>query len=506
LKTGFIKILSVFLFVWIFAVAGFSQEVNNKVNPNGYNIFYYPNGQISSEGTMRNGKPDGYWKNYYENGILKSEGNRKNFLLDSTWRFHDENGRLTLEINYKNGKKNGYRITYSEDEITKENFVDDVKQGYSYILDTNGRVRMEIPFVDGLENGLAREFDENGYIIQLITYKKGYVVSRERINRYDSKHLPHGKWKWFYDDGTLKMEGTFSHGLKNGYFKEYDRNGNLISVVKYVNGEKEEKTEELTQLDIKTDYWPNGKPKIVATYKNGVPEGVRREYNENGEVEKSYIFKNGKIIAEGILTDGGKREGLWKEYYLDGSLKSEGNYKNDKKTGKWKYYYPNGQLEETGEYENGKPVGKWLWYYPSGKLLREMSYYEGKPDGAFTEYDEDGNVTLKGEYLEGKREGKWVYSVGDTREETMYSDDLKNGWDRIYSEDGTLLYEGKYIDDNPNGEHKWYWPNGKLKQVGRYMMGIKTGDWRKYTEDGQLYLTITYKRGKEEKYDGVNID
>ena len=501
----FLKISLIIFLAGLSSNAAYSQQTN-KINPDGYNIFYYPNGNKSSEGTMRNGKPDGYWKNYYENGILKSEGNRKNFLLDSTWNFYDETGRLLLQINYKNGKKNGYRISYNDDEIVKENFVDDVKQGYSYILDTTGRVKMEIPFVDGLENGLAREFDENGNIIQLIQYKKGYVVNRERINRYDSKHQPHGKWKWFYDDGKLQMEGNYTHGLKNGYFKEYDRDGNLISVVKYVNGEKEEKTEELTKLDIKTDYWPNGKPKIVATYKNGVPEGVRREYNKKGEVEKSYIFKNGRIIAEGILKDNGKKEGLWKEYYDDGSLKSEGNYKNDWKTGKWKYYYPNGQLEETGEYINGKPEGEWTWYFPSGKLLRKMNYYQGLPDGEITEYDEDGNVVLKGEYIEGKREGKWIYSVGDTKEETFYSEDMKNGWDRIYLKDGTLLFEGKFIDDNPNGEHNWYWPNGKLKQTGKYIMGIKNGDWKKYDENGQLYLTITYKQGKEVKYDGINVN
>jgi antitoxin component YwqK of YwqJK toxin-antitoxin module len=502
LKTFSLKIILLIFFFGAFTSTLFSQQVN----PDGYNVFYYPNGQKSSEGTMRNGKPDGYWKNYYENGILKSEGNRKDFLLDSIWRFYDEKGKLTLEINYKNGKKNGYRITYGEDEINKEHFVNDIKQGYSYILDTTGRVIMEIPFEDGLENGLAREFNKEGNIIQLIKYKKGYVVSRERINRYDSNHQPHGKWEWFYDDGTLKMVGTYNHGLKNGYFKEYDKEGNLLSVEKYVNGEKEKKSEELSTLDIKTDYWPNGKPKIVATYKDGVPEGIRREYDKNGKVEKSYIFKNGKVIAEGIFTDAGKREGLWKEYYDDGSLKSEGNYKNNNKTGKWKYYYPNGQLQETGEYVNGKPEGKWLWYYPSGKLLREMNYYEGKPDGEIIEYDENGNIVLKGEYIEGKKEGKWIYIVGDARQETSYNEDMKNGWERIYSENGNLLFEGKFIDDNPNGEHKWFWPNGKIKKIGKYVMGIKTGDWKTYNENGELFLVITYKNGKEIKYDGVTID
>ncbi|HIE15901.1 MAG TPA: hypothetical protein EYP69_03140, partial [Bacteroidales bacterium] len=441
-----------------------AQNVNDTINANGFNIFHYPNGVVSSKGTMRNGKPDGYWENYYENGILKSEGNRKNFQLDSLWRFYNKTGKLTLEINYKAGKKNGYRITYNPASITKENFVNDVKQGYSYVMDTSGKVIMEIPFVNGLENGLARQFDKNGNIIQLITYKKGYVVSRERINGYDADNKAHGKWKWFYDDGTLKEEGTFSHGLKNGYFKQYDNKGNLLSVVKYVNGEKEQKVEELSKLDIKTDYWPNGKPKIIAGYKNGVPEGVRREYNKNGNIEKSYIFHNGKIIAEGIFTESGKHEGLWKEYYDDHSLKSEGNYKNDKKTDLWKYYYSNGQLQEIGTYKNGKPEGKWLWYYPSGKLLRKMSYYQGKRDGNIIEYNENGKVVLQGEYIEDKREGKWTYQTGDAKQETYYSNDLKNGWDKIYSNDGTLLYDGKYIDDNPNGIHKWYWPNGKLKK------------------------------------------
>ena len=503
MKTSF-NLFFIFLLV-LFTIEGYAQENQNKINPNGYNVFHYSNGVVSSEGTMRDGKPDGYWKNYYETGILKSEGNRKEYKLDSLWRFYNEEGKLLLDVNYKNGKKNGYRVTYNQDEITKENFVNDVKQGFSYVLDTTGRIKMEIPFENGLENGLAREFDKEGNIIQLIEYKKGYVINRERINRYDADHRAHGKWKWFYDDGTLKMEGTFTHGLKNGYFKEYDRDGNLLTISKYVNGEKEQQVEELTKLDVKTDYWPDGTPKIIASYKDGVPEGVRREYDKNGKIEKSYTFHNGKVIAEGVFTDGGKHEGLWKEYYDDGSLKSEGNYEDDKKTGSWKYYYPNGQLQETGVYENGQPEGKWLWYYPSGKKLRELTYYQGKRDGNITEYDESGKVVLQGEYLEDKREGKWIYEVGDAKEETFYSDDLKNGWDRIYSNDGTLLFEGKFIDDNPNGEHKWYWPNGKLKKQGRYVMGRKTGDWKTYTETGELFLVISYQNGKEFKYDGINI-
>lgn len=78
-----------FIFVLLFALTKntlYAQQ-KNKVNPNGYNIFYYSNGNISSEGNMKNGKPEGYWKTYFESGTIKTEGNRENFLLEGTWKF-----------------------------------------------------------------------------------------------------------------------------------------------------------------------------------------------------------------------------------------------------------------------------------------------------------------------------------------------------------------------------------------------------------------------------------
>lgn len=497
----------ILLFVFASSFSFMYSQDENTINPNGYNKFYYENGNISSEGSMKDGKPDAYWKNYYESGVLKSEGNRKVFLLDSMWKFYNDEGNLMLEINYFKGKKNGFRTTYQGNEILKENFDDDVKQKNSFILFPDGKTKMKIPFIDGLEQGVAREYDHDGNIVQLITYKKAYIVARERINRYDSDSLANGKWKWFFEDESLWQEGSFKHGLKNGYFKEYDINGDLISATKYIDGEKIEKAEELVKLDIRTDYYPSGKVKIVATYnKDGVPEGVRREYNEQGEVEKSYIFLHGRLIGEGIFTDAGLREGMWKEYYPDGKLKASGNYISDKKNGSWKYYYPNGQLEQTGVYKEGEADSTWNWYYPGGKLLREEYFLDGLADGMMTEYAQDGSIITQGDYIEGKEEGFWFYVVGDSREEGDYAEGTRNGKWKSYYGDGSLSFEGKFVDDLSNGEHIWYWDNGKVKKQGKYSMGRKNGDWKKYDYNGQIFIVITYQAGKEIKYDGVKLD
>ena len=105
------KILFLLVFAFL-SLKCFSQT--------GYQTFNYPNGQVASEGMMRDGKPDGFWKTYYENGQLKSEGKRTDFLLDSTWVFFSEQGDTSLIINYRKGLKNGFRYTFSDDGVLVE--------------------------------------------------------------------------------------------------------------------------------------------------------------------------------------------------------------------------------------------------------------------------------------------------------------------------------------------------------------------------------------------------
>jgi antitoxin component YwqK of YwqJK toxin-antitoxin module len=485
----------------------FSQNESDTINPDGLTVFHYENGQISSIGTMRNGKPDGYWKTFYENGVVKSEGNRLNFELDSIWTFYNDTGKVVLQITYKNGKKNGIRRTYQEDEVMEENFVDDVKQGFTNYFYPNGKLKKEVPFVDGLEEGLGKMFAaDDGRVIELIHYRKGYIEEIENINRIDKNGYKQGKWVWFYPDGKIKKEGFYKNDLENGYFKDYDEEGNLISTSKYVDGVLQEDVAELAKLDIKTEYYPNGKVKIMASYKDDVPEGVRREYDEEGNIVKGYLFHNGKVVGEGITDEEGLRDGPWKEYYPNGAIKSVGTYDKGKRVGEWKFYHPDGQLEQIGSYnKDGKLDGTWTWYYADGQLEREESYFNGMLDGHSIEYDELGNVIAEGDYIEDYRDGKWVFNYGDHREEGEYLDGMRHGLWKSYYNNGQLSFEGEFIEDNPNGHHVWYWPNGNKKKEGNYSMGLKDGEWTKYNYDGTPFISINYENGIEKRYDGVRI-
>ena len=495
LLIGFILIIS----GWLFAQ-------DNEIEPNGYNIFYHDNGEISSEGMMRNGEPDGYWKTYYESGIIKSEGNRLNFQLDSIWSFYNEEGELILQITYKEDKKNGLRRIIREKEIVEENFVNDVKQGITKYYFTDGKLKKTVPFVDGLENGMALEYNEEGMIINLIEYKKGFIVNRDKINRKDKNGLKQGKWIYFYDDGIVRQEGNYRNDMKNGYFKEYDKDGNLVIVSKYIDDILQEDVAELVELEVRTDYYPNGTIKTIASYKDSIPEGVRREYDENGRIKMAYIFSKGDIIGQGILNEDGEKEGDWKEYFKDGNLKAEGRYKDGKRVGQWKFYHENGNLEQSGKYnEHGELDGTWRWYYLSGELLREDNYMNDLADGHLIEYSEDGKVITEGDYIEGYEDGYWIYESPFHKEEGNWRDGMRNGKWKSYWDDGQLSFSGDFIDDNPNGRHTWYWDNGQIKDEGRYIMGRKDGDWIKYNYDGTVFIVISFKNGIEKKYDGIRI-
>lgn len=504
MKTGISIIVAVFLALCLNA-----QE---KADPDGYNVFYHENGQKASEGYMVDGKPDGYWKTYNEKGILIAEGNREDFKLDSTWKFYDDEGKIKLEVNYQEGKKHGLRTTYRQDEIIKETFENDIKHGPTRYLYKDGDLKKEVTFVNGLEEGVAKEYGEDGRVITLITYKSGFIIDIEKINRYIGDNKKHGPWKYYYENGIVRLEGNYKRGLEHGYFKEYDREGNLLATAKYENGQKIEDAKEIARLEVRKDYYPDGSPKIVATYnKEGEPEGIRREYAEDGTIESSYIFRNGIMIGEGIITEKGERDGYWREYYDDGTLYAEGKYEKDVRVGPWKFYHKNGIVRQEGTYNaEGKPEGEWFWYYDSGNILREEYYYLGSLDGLMVEYDENGKVIARGEFIEGMEEGDWFYETGDARIEGKYAEGKRNGvwkyWQlRGYGKEKTLVFEGRFIEDNPHGTHIYYWDNGNKKDEGEYVMGLKEGNWISYTYEGFPSIVITYEDGKEIKYDGIRI-
>ena len=461
----------------------FSMEVFSQIE---YKTFTYPSGQIASEGTLRDGRPDGLWKTYYESGQLKSIGKRTDFLLDSTWVFLSENGDTTLIVNYKRDLKNGLRFTYSETEVMMEPFVNDVRQGEGKRMDKKGHLLQTMNFVNGLEEGISPVFDTTGLLREIVNYRKGFVMTREALNRYDREGKKHGYWKTFFDDWSVQTECYYRHGLRDGFYKEYDEKGNLKKITKYVNDVEQVLESDMKPLVVQHEYYPNGKVKREASFRDGKKEGVWREFDENGNVINSQTYKKDVMIGQGIVDTDGKRRGLFKEFYPDNSLRAEGLFVDGQRSGEWKFYYQNGKVQEVGNYTEGQPDGPWTWYYDNGQKQIEEQFFKGQVNGPYVEYDTKGNTIVTGTYFDGMKNGKWTEQIGDMRTQGEYRNDKQVGEWVSYYDNNKMAFKGTFNAGYPDGEHFYYYQNGKIREIQSYAAGVKHGDGKKYLDTGEL--------------------
>ena len=463
-----------------------------------YKVFRYDNDSIASEGTIRDGKPDGYWKTYYENGQLKSEGNRVNYLLEGLWLFYSEEGDTTLAIHYHNDLKNGPRRVYLSDEIQEDQFVNDVRVNQSKRYDKRYHLLQVIPIKDGYEHGISPVYDTTGRLIEIITYKKGFMNTREVLNRYDSQCRKNGYWKAFYDNFELKWEQYYKHGLRDGYYKEYDEKGNLKKITKYVNDVEQIVESETQPLQMQHEYYPNGRVKREASFRGGKREGTWREFDENGNVISSQIYQNGRLVQSGVMDTDGTRRGEWVELYPDSTLRAKGLFINGKRSGEWKFYYPGEVLEQIGNYKEGKLDGTWTWYYPNGKIQKQEDFFDGVSEGKYVEFDEAGKTIVTGSYFEGMKTGRWHEQSGDVLSEGEYRNDRQVGEWISYYANGKVAFKGSFKGGYPDGEQYFYYQNGRLREIQSYSGGIRHGVWKKFLETGELFFEETYEQDKDE--------
>ena len=140
------------------------------------------------------------------------------------------------------------------------------------------------------------------------------------MNRYDRDGKKHGYWKTFYEDWTLHTECYYKHGLRDGFYKEYDEKGNLKKITKFVNDVEQLLESDQKPLVVQHEYYPNGKVKREASFRDGKREGVWREFDEKGNVINSQTYKKGALVGEGIVDTDGKRRGEYKEFYPDSTF------------------------------------------------------------------------------------------------------------------------------------------------------------------------------------------
>lgn len=269
----------------------------------GYQLYYYEKGSPRDSSYFENGQPEGKHRKWHLNGKKESEESYINGILDGKSLTYDENGKLILEKNYLLG-----RIASEISWNSKGNKAD------------------EKTYLRGLPNGKWSNYNENGQLLSEEVYQQGEIINRLIITRYPDgkkesekvyvKKFPSGIWKTYdsneqltaeieYQNGKISSEKYFLNNQPNGTWKK--NNANFIGTITYQNGKKIAEN---------------------SMYADGVPNGLQREYSEDGRVKEIMYENHGEKIWEGGKLNN-KKDGKWLTWSDHGEKLTEETYKDD---------------------------------------------------------------------------------------------------------------------------------------------------------------------------------
>lgn len=329
---------------------------------------------------------------------------------------------------------------------------------------------------EGQREKLWTWYHPNGNIKETAVYVNG-EVSGENMH--------------YFEDGAPYIKTSLKSGDLNGEYKVYNEYGALIQKKYFVDD----------QLDGEfNSYFRIGEnfPEIKAKYSKGKAEGKAYEYFENGDVylemnfkdnfkngsEKSF-YRNGNVYSQ-MNYKNGDLQGKYIQYFLDGTINQEGEYLNGMFQGEWRIYHENGNLKSITNYDEGQAQDLYREFDTDGKLHFEYDYRKGEII-AYRFYDKKGNILVD----ERKKGGEFYYRsftpYGEKNSEGLY--DISGGktgeW-KFYDENGILTEKGNYKNNEPHGPVTFYFNSGEKNSEMNYQDGFRQGYAVSYYPNGQI--------------------
>ena len=165
-------------------------------------------------------------------------------------------------------------------------------------------------------------------------------------------------WTFYHPNGRKAMNGRYVNGSMSGEWNLYNTDGSLSAKGPYADG---------SQKGIWT-YYERGRVKSRLTVNSGMADG------------KGWLYENGRLSGEGMLSGlptKPKKSGMFREYYPNGKVRSEGEWMMNKKSGGFKEFYSSGALMAEGRYMNNKKNEMWKFYLKDGRTQdkEKTGYY-----------------------------------------------------------------------------------------------------------------------------------
>jgi antitoxin component YwqK of YwqJK toxin-antitoxin module len=157
-------------------------------------------------------------------------------------------------------------------------------------------------------------------------------------------------------------------------------------------------------------------------------------------------------------------DGAYREFYPNGKVFVEGQFRRGRQHGEWTYYFDNGQINRKAVFNEGQPDGAREIYREDGTLLAKRGYKDGKRDGEWITYDKTGKIPLREEhYANGEEDGVWKvwFPSGKLKQQVSLKNGQRHGMSVEWDEKGEKRAEVNYVDNKLHGTVTRWFPDGR---------------------------------------------
>ncbi len=271
----------------------------------------------------------------------------------------------------------------------------------------------------------------------------------------------HGKWEAFYENGTPKLIATYREGVPIGPFAEYHKSGKMKSSCFY---------SEIGELDSAYQVWDEtGRPLIAGTYDNGVPIGTWQDIT----------YTAGSLTKEEV------------DYTANGLAVMERTYDDPSDRTFFKFTARNrfGFLDSIGEMRRGHRDGNWVFYEEqedelpsSGTFIRSSgTFVNGLKHGFWQEWTGDSVLVAEGEFAAGEKIDIWFYyyqggtiqqNIEHTLSGTKINSHIEGDVQTLYNGNGYIDTIIRRNDDSfiYGTRYRSHYKNGQRQRISKKVL------------------------------------
>ena len=287
-------------------------------------------------------------------------------------------------------------------------------------------------------------------------YKKEYLKRKDNLEKIEGikeNLFSDDEFVFRLEDGIVTEASRIIEKIHNtSVTQTFDEKGNLLTIIFFITGDENSLLYRYYDKDLN-----------LAIDINCIDgKCIQKGYYSNKEL--AYI-KEGKLTENLDVLANGK----YTEYYKNGKIKIQGNYKEGRRNGEFKTFLKNSKSAGSVIYKDGKII--------KSTLIKSMKDNASFSPISYVNYDLDTsysigkvdfpNKLLKTYYMYNKKgvlngDSIKYYEEGNIQSIVPYKNNLVEGLIIRYYENGNIKEEVNYKNDKMNGEAKSYDENGKL--------------------------------------------